>query len=193
MSNQLYVPKRFAFIAFKRSPRNTRCASVQSCVAAESVRLQWSWECQSTASRCLMFPSHLYVSITVSYVVRSLWEKTWFVKVYSWMCCYHMFLCIQWRNGFCLHVSLHVFQPFSGDQMDDFSSELFSSFFEDHLLERPLLADRSSLLHMDIDSSPGHFFLLFLLFIIMKNDNKRIYVPLSTQFFHSIKKMEKNV
>ncbi|XP_042261141.1 cyclic AMP-responsive element-binding protein 3-like protein 1 [Thunnus albacares] len=44
--------------------------------------------------------------------------------------------------------------PFSGDQMDDFSSELFSSFFEDHLLERPLLADRSSLLHMDIDSSP---------------------------------------
>ncbi|XP_042261144.1 cyclic AMP-responsive element-binding protein 3-like protein 1 isoform X3 [Thunnus maccoyii] len=38
--------------------------------------------------------------------------------------------------------------------MDDFSSELFSSFFEDHLLERPLLADRSSLLHMDIDSSP---------------------------------------
>ncbi|KAM9827978.1 cyclic AMP-responsive element-binding protein 3-like protein 1 isoform 2-T2 [Syngnathus typhle] len=44
--------------------------------------------------------------------------------------------------------------PFSGDQMDDFSSELFSSFFEDHLLERPLLADRNSFLHMDIDSSP---------------------------------------
>ncbi|XP_054642065.1 cyclic AMP-responsive element-binding protein 3-like protein 1 [Dunckerocampus dactyliophorus] len=44
--------------------------------------------------------------------------------------------------------------PFSGDQMEDFSSELFSSFFEDHLLERPLLADRHSLLHMDIDSSP---------------------------------------
>ncbi|XP_061917180.1 cyclic AMP-responsive element-binding protein 3-like protein 1 [Entelurus aequoreus] len=44
--------------------------------------------------------------------------------------------------------------PFSGDQMDDFSSELFSSFFEDHLLERPLLADRHSLLHMDMDSSP---------------------------------------
>ncbi|XP_061660849.1 cyclic AMP-responsive element-binding protein 3-like protein 1 isoform X2 [Syngnathoides biaculeatus] len=44
--------------------------------------------------------------------------------------------------------------PFSGDQMDDFSSELFSSFFEDHLLERPLLADRLSFLHMDIDSSP---------------------------------------
>ncbi|XP_030265860.1 cyclic AMP-responsive element-binding protein 3-like protein 1 isoform X1 [Sparus aurata] len=44
--------------------------------------------------------------------------------------------------------------PFSGDQMDDFSSELFSSFFDDHLLERPLLADRPSLLHMDIDSSP---------------------------------------
>lgn len=39
--------------------------------------------------------------------------------------------------------------------MDDFSSELFSSFFDDHLLERPLLADRPSLLHMDIDSSPG--------------------------------------
>ncbi|XP_077368375.1 cyclic AMP-responsive element-binding protein 3-like protein 1 isoform X2 [Festucalex cinctus] len=44
--------------------------------------------------------------------------------------------------------------PFSGDQMDDFSSELFSTFFEDHLLERPLLADRHSFLHMDIDSSP---------------------------------------
>lgn len=46
--------------------------------------------------------------------------------------------------------------PFSGDQMDDFSSELFSSFFDDHMLERPLLADRSSLLHMDTDaeSSP---------------------------------------
>ncbi|XP_049610657.1 cyclic AMP-responsive element-binding protein 3-like protein 1 isoform X2 [Syngnathus scovelli] len=44
--------------------------------------------------------------------------------------------------------------PFSGDQMDDFSSELFSSFFEDHLLERPLLADRNSFLYMDIDSSP---------------------------------------
>lgn len=39
--------------------------------------------------------------------------------------------------------------------MDDFSSELFSSFFDDHLLERPLLADRASLLHMDIESSPG--------------------------------------
>ncbi|XP_061548863.1 cyclic AMP-responsive element-binding protein 3-like protein 1 isoform X1 [Phycodurus eques] len=44
--------------------------------------------------------------------------------------------------------------PFSGDQMDDFSSELFSSFFEDHLLERPLLSDRHSFLHMDLDSSP---------------------------------------
>ncbi|XP_075873457.1 cyclic AMP-responsive element-binding protein 3-like protein 1 isoform X2 [Nelusetta ayraudi] len=44
--------------------------------------------------------------------------------------------------------------PFSGDQMDDFSSELFSSFFDDHLLERPLLADRVSFLHMDIESSP---------------------------------------
>ncbi|XP_060923282.1 cyclic AMP-responsive element-binding protein 3-like protein 1 [Limanda limanda] len=44
--------------------------------------------------------------------------------------------------------------PFSGDQMDDFSSELFNSFFEDHILERPLLADRPSPLHMDIDSSP---------------------------------------
>uniref|UniRef100_A0A3Q3VWB8 BZIP domain-containing protein n=1 Tax=Mola mola TaxID=94237 RepID=A0A3Q3VWB8_MOLML len=40
------------------------------------------------------------------------------------------------------------------DQMDEFSSELFSSFFDDHLLERPLLADRASLLHMDIESSP---------------------------------------
>ncbi|XP_026157803.1 cyclic AMP-responsive element-binding protein 3-like protein 1 isoform X2 [Mastacembelus armatus] len=44
--------------------------------------------------------------------------------------------------------------PFSGDQMDDFSSELFNSFFDDHLLERPLLTDRPSLLHMDMDSSP---------------------------------------
>nr|XP_046238319.1 cyclic AMP-responsive element-binding protein 3-like protein 1 [Scatophagus argus] len=44
--------------------------------------------------------------------------------------------------------------PFSSDQMDDFSSELFNSFFDDHLLERPLLADRPSLLHMDIESSP---------------------------------------
>ncbi|XP_059184211.1 cyclic AMP-responsive element-binding protein 3-like protein 1 [Centropristis striata] len=45
--------------------------------------------------------------------------------------------------------------PFSGDQMDDFSSELFSSFFDDHLLERPILADRPSPLHMDMeDSSP---------------------------------------
>ncbi|CAJ1087490.1 cyclic AMP-responsive element-binding protein 3-like protein 1 isoform X1 [Xyrichtys novacula] len=40
--------------------------------------------------------------------------------------------------------------------MDDFSSELFSSFFDDHLLERPLVADRPPLLHMDTDmeSSP---------------------------------------
>ncbi|KAM6893843.1 cyclic AMP-responsive element-binding protein 3-like protein 1 isoform 1-T1 [Xenentodon cancila] len=44
--------------------------------------------------------------------------------------------------------------PFSGDQMDDFSSELFNSFFDDHLLERPLLADRPALLHLDMDSSP---------------------------------------
>ncbi|KAL6115341.1 creb3l1 [Pungitius sinensis] len=43
--------------------------------------------------------------------------------------------------------------PFSGDQMDDFSSELFSSFFDDHLLERPLLTDRPSPLHMDVDDS----------------------------------------
>lgn len=48
-----------------------------------------------------------------------------------------------------------LLQPFSGDQMDDFSSELFNSFFDDHLLERPLLADRVSFLHMDIESSPG--------------------------------------
>ncbi|XP_026219770.1 cyclic AMP-responsive element-binding protein 3-like protein 1 [Anabas testudineus] len=41
--------------------------------------------------------------------------------------------------------------PFSGEQMDDFSSELFNSFFDDHILERPLLADRPSLLHMDMD------------------------------------------
>ncbi|XP_031708142.1 cyclic AMP-responsive element-binding protein 3-like protein 1 isoform X2 [Anarrhichthys ocellatus] len=47
--------------------------------------------------------------------------------------------------------------PFSGDQMDDFSSELFSSFFDDHLLERPLLADRPSPLHMDIEDSSPEF------------------------------------
>uniref|UniRef100_A0A3B4WMG1 cAMP responsive element binding protein 3-like 1 n=1 Tax=Seriola lalandi dorsalis TaxID=1841481 RepID=A0A3B4WMG1_SERLL len=35
----------------------------------------------------------------------------------------------------------HVFQPFSGDQMDDFSSELFNSFFDDHLLELLNLSD----------------------------------------------------
>ncbi|XP_005750569.1 cyclic AMP-responsive element-binding protein 3-like protein 1 isoform X2 [Pundamilia nyererei] len=44
--------------------------------------------------------------------------------------------------------------PFSGDQMDDFSSELFNSFFDDHVLERPLLAERPSFLHIDMDSSP---------------------------------------
>ncbi|XP_037552485.1 cyclic AMP-responsive element-binding protein 3-like protein 1 [Nematolebias whitei] len=38
--------------------------------------------------------------------------------------------------------------------MDDFGSELFNSFFDDHLLERPLLADRSSPLPLDMDSSP---------------------------------------
>ncbi|XP_035854679.1 cyclic AMP-responsive element-binding protein 3-like protein 1 isoform X2 [Sander lucioperca] len=47
--------------------------------------------------------------------------------------------------------------PFSGDQMDDFSSELFSSFFDDHLLERPLLADRPSPLHMDMEDSNPEF------------------------------------
>ncbi|MEQ2231290.1 hypothetical protein ILYODFUR_038034 [Ilyodon furcidens] len=50
-----------------------------------------------------------------------------------------------------------VFQPFSGDQMEDFSSELFNSFFDDHLLERPLLTDRPSPLHIDMDSNPGEF------------------------------------
>lgn len=45
-------------------------------------------------------------------------------------------------------------QPFSGDQMDDFGSELFNSFFDDHLLERPLLAERSPP-PLDMDSSPG--------------------------------------
>ncbi|MEQ2294590.1 hypothetical protein AMECASPLE_005456, partial [Ameca splendens] len=47
--------------------------------------------------------------------------------------------------------------PFSGDQMEDFSSELFNSFFDDHLLERPLLTDRPSPLHIDMDSNPGEF------------------------------------
>lgn len=50
-----------------------------------------------------------------------------------------------------------VFQPFSGDQMDDFSSELFNSFFDDHLLERPLFTDRPSPLNIDMDSNPGEF------------------------------------
>ncbi|XP_068612317.1 cyclic AMP-responsive element-binding protein 3-like protein 1 [Brachionichthys hirsutus] len=45
-------------------------------------------------------------------------------------------------------------ETFPGDQMEDFSSDLFSSFFDDHLLERPQLADRPSFLLMDIDSSP---------------------------------------
>lgn len=52
-------------------------------------------------------------------------------------------------------IALHPFQPFSGDQMEDFSSELFSSFFDDHLAERPQLGERTSFLHMDIESSPG--------------------------------------
>ncbi|KAK5891178.1 hypothetical protein CgunFtcFv8_018458 [Champsocephalus gunnari] len=43
--------------------------------------------------------------------------------------------------------------PFSGDQMDDFSSELFSSFFDDHLLERPIVSDRPSPISMDMDDS----------------------------------------
>lgn len=39
--------------------------------------------------------------------------------------------------------------------MEDFSSELFSSFFDDHLAERPQLGERTSFLHMDIEGSPG--------------------------------------
>lgn len=54
-----------------------------------------------------------------------------------------------------LIVIVHAFQPFSGDQMEEFSSELFSSFFDDHLVERPQLGERTSFLHMDIESSPG--------------------------------------
>lgn len=38
--------------------------------------------------------------------------------------------------------------------MDDFSSELFNSFFDDHLLERPSLAERPSMLHMELDTNP---------------------------------------
>ncbi|XP_054880965.1 cyclic AMP-responsive element-binding protein 3-like protein 1 isoform X3 [Poeciliopsis prolifica] len=38
--------------------------------------------------------------------------------------------------------------------MDDFSSELFNSFFDDHLLERPLLTDRPSPLNIDMESNP---------------------------------------
>ncbi|XP_068165135.1 cyclic AMP-responsive element-binding protein 3-like protein 1 isoform X2 [Antennarius striatus] len=45
-------------------------------------------------------------------------------------------------------------ETFPGDQMEDFSSELFNSFFDDHLLERPQLAERPSFLYMEIDSSP---------------------------------------
>ncbi|KAL3045591.1 hypothetical protein OYC64_013788 [Pagothenia borchgrevinki] len=47
--------------------------------------------------------------------------------------------------------------PFSGDQMDDFSSELFSSFFDDHLLERPIVSDRPSPISMDMDDSSPEF------------------------------------
>uniref|UniRef100_A0A3Q0S4H2 cAMP responsive element binding protein 3 like 1 n=1 Tax=Amphilophus citrinellus TaxID=61819 RepID=A0A3Q0S4H2_AMPCI len=49
---------------------------------------------------------------------------------------------------------LNTFICIPSDQMDDFSSELFNSFFDDHVLERPLLADRPSFLHIDMDSSP---------------------------------------
>ncbi|KAK7893317.1 hypothetical protein WMY93_022469 [Mugilogobius chulae] len=44
--------------------------------------------------------------------------------------------------------------PFSGDHMDDFSSDLFNSFFDDHLLERPVLNDRPSMLHLELDTNP---------------------------------------
>lgn len=44
--------------------------------------------------------------------------------------------------------------PFSGEPMDDFSSELFNSFFDDHLLGRPSLNDRPSMLHMELDTNP---------------------------------------
>lgn len=39
--------------------------------------------------------------------------------------------------------------------MEDFNSELFSSFFDDHLAERLQLGERTSFLHMDIEGSPG--------------------------------------
>lgn len=45
--------------------------------------------------------------------------------------------------------------------MDDFSSELFNSFLDDHVLERPLLAERPSFLHIDMDSSPGELLLFY--------------------------------
>lgn len=44
--------------------------------------------------------------------------------------------------------------PFSGDHMEDFSSDLFNSFFDDHLLERPSLNDRPSMLHLELDTNP---------------------------------------
>lgn len=44
--------------------------------------------------------------------------------------------------------------PFSGDHMEDFTSDLFNSFFDDHLLERPCLNDRASMLHLELDTNP---------------------------------------
>ncbi|KAJ0009477.1 hypothetical protein NQD34_001179 [Periophthalmus magnuspinnatus] len=44
--------------------------------------------------------------------------------------------------------------PFSGDQMEDFSSDLFNSFFDDNFLERPSLNDRPSMLHLELDTNP---------------------------------------
>ncbi|CAF92255.1 unnamed protein product [Tetraodon nigroviridis] len=58
--------------------------------------------------------------------------------------------------------------PFSGDQMEDFSSELFSSFFDDHLSERPQFGDRTSILHMDIEGSPGKLLFIFPLSWMLK-------------------------
>uniref|UniRef100_A0AAV2L621 BZIP domain-containing protein n=1 Tax=Knipowitschia caucasica TaxID=637954 RepID=A0AAV2L621_KNICA len=44
--------------------------------------------------------------------------------------------------------------PFSGDQIEDFSNDLFSSFFDDHLLERPSANGRPAMLQIDMDTNP---------------------------------------
>lgn len=47
--------------------------------------------------------------------------------------------------------------------MEDFSSEFFSTFFDDHLAERPQIQDGASVLLMETEGSPGKLLLLLLL------------------------------